>query len=449
MKKFLFSYIIIELIIAVFGVIPLWNFEASTKDLLSSGSHTYTIFTGSACGDNNIILTKTITKSGSSISESNTIKINGNSYSTSWENTESVYCINSNYIYICPTGKNHMNLYKDNQFYEITQTGVSSSDTWELKCYYQSSVNYMFMGYLNKIKTFYSYQFDSSYGGTWKGSNDIYNCLYDFKWTTSGNSNNEYPMILLADRGSIYLVGSKITVQANMNNLNRNDEYNNGYLIGQLTYSNAFFTKTYDKYQFYYLTYDKNPPDFKSGYSLTESIEYSSSINNFSATNNNDSPLDFYYNFTITEIKLIRNTKYAYYEIYNIEKEKTYHGIIDIVLNSVIFNTDEKINVFKPYIYNNLESNSMLAITDNSAYRICVLVDSDECLDSNSCSSGQFFVDSQGNNFCGDRCNNFILIPNKICIDECDENIFFTNDSYHCGFCIHMDQNKPYKLLNS
>ena len=65
-------------------------------------------------------------------------------------------------------------------------------------------------------------------------------------------------------------------------------------------------------------------------------------------TVNNDSPLLFDFEYTITYINLIKNTKYAYYEIKNIENNKSFHGIIDIKLNKVIFNTDENVNKFKP-----------------------------------------------------------------------------------------------------
>ena len=49
---------------------------------------------------------------------------------------------------------------------------------------------------------------------------------------------------------------------------------------------------------------------------------------------------------------MIRNTKYAYYKIYNIVKQKTYYGIFDIKLNQILFNTNEEINTFIPYIEN-------------------------------------------------------------------------------------------------
>ena len=140
-------------------------------------------------------------------------------------------------------------------------------------------------------------------------------------------------------------------------------------------------------------------------------------------------------NTKINQMSFIRGTKYVFYELNNTDKNVIYHGIIDIVLNKVIFHTDEKINSFKPYIENG-SVNSMLIITDKSAYRICALIKEEQCLDSNSCQNDEtFIINSYGPNYCGNRCQKFLLLPNKICIDKCDENIFYTNDSYHCGFC--------------
>ena len=51
MKKILLFF---NLIITIISVIPLWNFEASTIDLLSgSSTYTYTIYTGKVCSENN------------------------------------------------------------------------------------------------------------------------------------------------------------------------------------------------------------------------------------------------------------------------------------------------------------------------------------------------------------------------------------------------------------
>ncbi len=60
----------------------------------------------------------------------------------------------------------------------------------------------------------------------------------------------------------------------------------------------------------------------------------------------------------------------------------------------------------------------MLALTSSSAYRICALQVSGSYYDSDTCSNGNFFVNSQGNNFCGEKCDKYYLVPNKICVDE-------------------------------
>ena len=111
MKNFIFFNILLNILYFVFSVIPIWDFDASTTDLLSSStSLTYTIYSetlGSTC-NSNIELSKTITKTGSSITEENTLKIGTYTTTVSWEDIESIYCIDSQ-IYICPKGKNHMN----------------------------------------------------------------------------------------------------------------------------------------------------------------------------------------------------------------------------------------------------------------------------------------------------------------------------------------------------
>ena len=78
MKNFIFFNILLNILYFVFSVIPIWDFDASTTDLLSSStSLTYTIYSetlGSTC-NSNIELSKTITKTGSSITEENNLKI--------------------------------------------------------------------------------------------------------------------------------------------------------------------------------------------------------------------------------------------------------------------------------------------------------------------------------------------------------------------------------------
>ena len=448
--------LIVNLLITIISVIPLWNFEASTINLLSNSStYTYIIYTGKVCSENNNLeLKKTISKEQNGIiTEQNYLTINGIQMGTDWEDIESMFCINS-IIYICPKGKNHLNKYDSNShsFSQIIPNGFYCNGNWELKCYQQFNENLMFIGYLNQSPNFYAYKYNVNSDNEdeiWGEITEFNQCLFDFKWQTSKRENYYYyPMICIALDGNIKLKAIEYTISDSQINKNTHSSH---ALIEKLSYSNAYFINT-DKDKFYFITYNKNPPDFKSGYSLGDglSFDYISSFS--SGTTNTEFPLDFFYNFTIIEMNFIVYTRYVYYEIYNTEKNITYHGIIDIILNKILFNTDEKINIYKPYIYNNSLSNSMLIITDKSAYKICALSNiannnDKSCIEGESCSSERYIVDSQGQNFCGDKCRNYILMPNKICIDECDENIFFINDSYHCGFCIHMNINKPNKLL--
>lgn len=77
-------------------------------------------------------------------------------------------------------------------------------------------------------------------------------------------------------------------------------------------------------------------------------------------------------------MKFIVGTKYVYYKIKNNDKGTYYYGIIDIELNKVLYNLEqeEEIKEFIPI----LNSGEMLAITSNSAYKICIVKSSDTCL---------------------------------------------------------------------
>ena len=92
-------------------------------------------------------------------------------------------------------------------------------------------------------------------------------------------------------------------------------------------------------------------------------------------------------------------------------------------------------------------SNSFLATNSTSVYKIYTFTENNKCISSRS--SGSIYIDSQKSNFGGNECSHFILEPIEICIDECDENIFHTEDNYHRGFCKDINESYPYKLLNT
>ena len=140
-------------------------------------------------------------------------------------------------------------------------------------------------------------------------------------------------------------------------------------------------------------------------------------------------------------MKFIYGNKYVYYKIYN-NKGIFYHGIIDVTLNKVVFNTDEEIKEFKSY-----SNSSMLAITKDSAYKICILRDGGICLE--DCPNNNQLFDSSSYNHCGSKWNaKFILKPNDICVDKCNQRIYIIKNYNESWLCKDLDDNFKYKLVN-
>ena len=267
--------IILNSLIRIISVIPLWNFEASTINLLPNGlnSYSYIIYKEIACGKN-IELNKQISKAeNGTITEKNYFSIDGIQIETNWEDIESRYCLND-IIYICPKGKNHLNKYNSNSFSQIIPNDFSSNDDWELKCYEQPDFHIMFIGYLNKNRYFYAYKYNVNSDNEeekWGQKTEFNEGLFDFKWqTTKKSDTNYYPMICIALNGEIQLQGKEYYIEEN--SINNNNQAT-CKLIDKLTYSNAYFIDG-DTYKFYFITYDKNPPNFKSGYHLGDGISF-------------------------------------------------------------------------------------------------------------------------------------------------------------------------------
>lgn len=109
MVKFLLYFFTFKLLIPILSIVPLWNFDDSTIDLLSeSNSYNYQVYSNTVDGIN-MNLVKTITRNGNEITETNKIYI-GNSFSqnVNWDDIDSSYHISGS-VYICPKGKFHMN----------------------------------------------------------------------------------------------------------------------------------------------------------------------------------------------------------------------------------------------------------------------------------------------------------------------------------------------------
>ena len=434
-------YILFFKLISVFSIVPLWNFKNSAINLLSnSDTHTYII-----CDRENynmrIKLEKTITK-GTKISETNRIYIDGKDRGeTNWEDIESFYNIN-NAKYICPKGKYFMYIDTGESFKEMIPNDFTDEGDWELKCYYQNKEGYIFVTFLNKYSTIYVYNINGP--NKWENKIRIEQGLYDYKWTTEmKNDNHEYLMKGIILKGNnIILQSIMFTIKSDY--LGLNEVGTNKLIFKSLKYSNSYFNLY--NYNFYFMTYN-SISDFTSGY-YNESGEITmENMGEVKISLNNGTPLEFIdNNISIKYLNFTRNTKYVFYELHNNKNNEIYHGIIDIQLNKVIFNTNETILEFKPY-----SNISMLAITENSAYKICALKNElgDDCIE--SCSDNDnIILDSENSNKCGKKCNTkYVLIPDQICLDSCNENIYTINGN-QCGLCKDIEQeNKIYKLINN
>lgn len=165
--------------------------------------------------------------------------------------------------------------------------------------------------------------------------------------------------------------------------------------------------------------------------------------------NNTSSPFNFLGEYNIKKLDMIRNTRFVYYEIQNKENgNEKYYGIIDIKLNQIIFNSNETFTTFKPF-----KNNSMLAFTKTKAYRICAVKNTDGCLD--ECPDGQkLILDAEKGNHCGsdkdqENCDHYLLIPENICIESCNESIYAINGQLpqQCGLCKDLYDDQKYKLF--
>jgi hypothetical protein len=142
---------------------------------------------------------------------------------------------------------------------------------------------------------------------------------------------------------------------------------------------------------------------------------------------------------------MIRNTKYAYYEVTSKEDNNKHYGIIDIEKNQVIFNTNEALIEFKP-----ISSTSMLAVTQDSAYQVCFMKEGNEC--KTECSNDKMMIiDALNGNSCGtsNTCEGGIIFkPDDICIPSCNTSIYVENEG-QCGLCkTFFPGQKEFKIFN-
>ena len=380
---------------------------------------------------------KNIIKSENSIIQNNNITIiNGENKliieNKDWDNIESFYEYDNNY-YICPKGKYYMHkCYKDNKVKcdEIKHDIINNRE-WELKCFYHDKYFLVTNFYLNTNIKIKSYNLSKT---EWNVGFEIHEGLLDFNWTTKAINNKYYKIFAIGMNGEkIDLFFGDISYDDNKFSTGSISTKN---IYQSLTYQHACFIKN----RLYFITY--NNTTFISGFTTLNEEVTQNNFYSINMTINENSPLNFYDEITINKINFIEESQYVYYNI-STNKSETYYGIIDIESNKVIYNTNKKISEFKPF-----SKSSMLAISGSSAYLICTFKnkDSKECL--YKCDNNNPLIDTTNPNSCGNNCSNYILMPENICIESCDENIFTTKDK-QCGLCKDIDEKNKYKVVNT
>ena len=410
----IFAYLIIflGLIHFSFSFTPIWKLSKSSINLLDNIDEiTITIYDQmkiSQVDNNNYIhavLEKKLKRKGSQISEQNTISILNNEITqdTDWEDIENIFFIDNVGHFICPKGKYFLNQYDNSKFKEIKPTNFVSSDDWELICYQQfNGINFMFTGFLNEKRSDNNYKF-YGYNLNLKNWESQSFQFLDFIWSTDveyiGDNKIFQMKALRVSNSKIYFQHLIVTVDY-QNKIFIDDSVSREEIASKSIYSYAYFN--HDTKLFYWMSCN-TISDFKSGYSTNPINNVKDKNFQSGKVNNNVSPFRFLDadSFTIKNIKMIRNTKYVYYEIQKNSNE-IYYGIIDIELNTIIFNTNENLSQFKPY-----QSNGMFAFTNNTVYKVCAYKNGNNCLD--TCSDN-YILDTENGNTCGTQnCSNFLL----------------------------------------
>ena len=439
-----FSYKILFLYFLkiVTSVIPVWDFNNSSIELLLPFS--YKIY-----DNDNILLKKVIKRINNNIEIKNYLTISGNSdEEVNFENINSTFNEKygaSSYL-ICPKGKFHPYDYQGKK--EVKNSQFTEYGNWDLKCIDHKNGYFLIFYLNNKGSNFISYknskkEYLSNYFG-----DELYDLDLKNYYNNNDNGDSAFKLIYISSEDNyIKLKGASMILNTRdaKPNINSHSKYQK--LIINKDYSQAYFDKESPDKFLYYFTYH-NISDFSCGYcSSPINLNYFSTSYNANNVIHEESRIEFIDEVKVSEINFIQGTKYAYFEINNTYNNKIYHGFMDIIENKVLFNTDENITKFIPY-----SDTEMLAVTPEAAFKICIIKDGQNCSD--KCPTGNLVLDINGNKCKSESsCDEgkIKLIPNGVCVDLCDENIFIYNKTNNeCGLCKDFYPNtQKYKLINT
>ena len=400
----IFFIFFLSIINISFLIIPLWDLEKSSINLLENGSSIDICIYNETKYGTNIVLEKNIWKQETEIKDQNYINlkndtINKDKIIVDWEQIGTFYNIEKEGLYICPYGKNFLNKYNGENFTEIRSENIFNNEKdWDLFCYYFDDMNIILINFFGVTST--QYIFLKNKEGIiverkisfWK-----VDTFYDASnlWFKDNEKKYYNMAFILADSEIIF-----IDFIIDMINI-----YNQ-YFPNKISFEyKSTYIKTYfdTPNNISYWMVANSTSEFRSGYLTYEINPINDTVYNISIKRNTVSPFNFLYpkNTKINNLKSIRNTTFIYYEIdYNKTNNETekYYGIIDIKLNKIIFNTNEKLIKFKP-----LKPYSMLAYTKTQAYEICAIKENNKYVD--SCSSGELLLDTEKGNYCSNTKN--------------------------------------------
>ena len=440
MNKLIYFFLSSYLIFQVLCLIPEWDLSKAGEDLLgTSDKVTYTICHRELYGVK-LLMEKVITRNSSSgeITTENYVTIGDKRKKVKFEQVESFYDIFGKYI-ICPKGSYHPYDFTNEEDFKPKEVDVG--DNWDLNCYKHINAEYLLVFYLmngshKNIHLTYTGNIDW-YAGISLSNIEIYDYLLK-----STKTNNIYQMMgLLKNGGNIELRYLKATLEKGENNQRIAQDTPNSIITAE-KYSQATFKHSSDNEYFYYFTYN-DISDLNTGYtpnSFTTTSDYSQ-VKSIYITKNNYPHLEFFNDMKIEDLNFLLDNKFLYYKMQDKKDLSNYYGLFDIELNKIIFNTKEKINTFIPHT-----DGAMLAITNNTAYKICAYKNGNDCTD--TCSNSQYLLDISGNT-CGSSCpeGKYLFKPSGVCIDKCDESLYVLEGNI-CQLCKDKDESTPYKLIN-
>ena len=317
----------------------IWDFNKTAINLLNkSNLYIYDITKGN---NNNceFRLEKRITKEGDNIVQKNFLYIDEKMIEeeVNWEDIDKFYNING-VKYICPTGNNYMYIYEDNnKLKPEIPDNFRTENNWELKCFYLEGKKILLTFFIydnTNIETqIYKYELDFGLSKVIPISKteDIRD-LFSFQWT---DSNKDSLIAITYNYGSIDLQCLYFDFEQNKLINHKAKDFTSSLTYIKVNNDNS-------RNNFYFINYRANSKEFESGY-----INETNNITKDNIEEKIISNLKIYEplkelgnDIIINSANLTKNSKYAYY---NVTKGNiNFYGMIDIELNKIIFNTNEK-----------------------------------------------------------------------------------------------------------